>query len=64
MALASAETIASSPLPRNGVITRLNPLWQTDLKYGDMVGDDRFFSWQAVIDVCDRMIIAYHLGPN
>ena len=49
-------------LPRNGVITRPNQLWQTDLKYGYIVGDDRFFSWQAVIDVCDRMIIAYHLG--
>ncbi len=49
-------------LPRNWVITRPNQLWQTDLKYGDIVGDDRFFSWQAVLDVCDRMIIAYHLG--
>ncbi len=38
-------------LPRNGVTIRPNPLWQIDLKYGDLVGDDRFFSWQAVNDV-------------
>ncbi len=44
------------------VITRPNPLSQTELKYGDTVGEDRFFYWQAVIDACDRMIIAYHLG--
>ncbi len=44
------------------MITRPNQLWQTDLKYGYLVGEARFFYWQAVIDVCDRMIIAYHLG--
>ena len=28
----------------------------------DLIGEDQFFSWQAVIDGCDRMIIPYHLG--
>ena len=43
-------------------MTRPNPLGQTDLKYGYVVGEDRLFYLQGVIDVCDRMIIAYHLG--
>lgn len=42
------------------MMTHPNPLWQTDLKYGDGVGEDRFFSRQAVIDVCERMTIGYH----
>ena len=56
------KTLHPRHLPRNWVITRPNQLWQTDLKYGDIVGEDRFFYWQAVIDICDRMIIAYHIG--
>jgi transposase InsO family protein len=49
-------------LPRNWVITRPNQLWETDLKYGYIVGEDRFFYLQSIIDVCDRSIIAYHMG--
>ena len=56
------KTVHPRRLPRNWIITRPNQLWQTDLKYGYVVGEDRFFYLQAVIDVCDRMIIAYHLG--
>ena len=55
------KTVHPRRLPRNGVITRPNQLWQTDLKYGYIVGEDRFFSRQGIIDVCDRSIIAYHL---
>ena len=56
------KTVHPRRLPRNGVITRPNQLWQTDLKYGYIVGEDRFFSRQGIIDVCDRSIIAYHIG--
>ena len=49
-------------LPRNWVITRPNQLWQTDLKYGYIAGENRFFYLQSIIDVCDRSIVAYHLG--
>ncbi len=56
------KTVYPRRLPRNWVITRPNQLWQTDLKYGYIAGEDRFFYLQGIIDVCDRSIIAYHLG--
>lgn len=49
-------------LARNWVITGPNQLGQTDLKYVYLPGEDRFAYLQAVIDVCDRSILAYHLG--
>ncbi len=49
-------------LARNWVITRPNQLWETDITYGYVAGEDRFFYLQAIIDVCDRLIIAYHIG--
>ncbi|MHB1426811.1 MAG: IS3 family transposase [Gemmataceae bacterium] len=49
-------------LARNWVITHPNQLWQTDITYGYVAGEDRFFYLQAIIDVCDRMIVAYHIG--
>ncbi len=56
------KTVYPRRLPRNWVITRPNQLWQTDLKYGYIAGEDRFFYLQGIIDVCDRSIMAYHLG--
>ena len=49
-------------LARNWVLTGPNQRWQTDLKYVYLPGEDRFAYLQAVIDVCDRSILAYHLG--
>ncbi|AEW04147.1 Integrase catalytic region (plasmid) [Sulfobacillus acidophilus DSM 10332] len=49
-------------LARNWVITRPNQLWQTDITYGYIAGEDRFFYVQAILDVCDRSIVAYHIG--
>lgn len=49
-------------LARHRVITGPNQLWQTDLKYVYLPGEDRFAYLQAVIDVGDRSILAYHLG--
>lgn len=49
-------------LARNWVVTGPNQLWQTDLKYIYLADEDRFAYLQAVLDVCDRSILAYHLG--
>jgi putative transposase len=49
-------------LARNREIIASNQLWETDLKYGYIEGEGRFFYIMSVIDVFDRSIISYHLG--
>ena len=49
-------------LARNRTVTGPNQLWETDIKYGYIAGEDRFFYFMGVIDVYDREIIDYHLG--
>lgn len=46
----------------NRVITDSNQLWETDIKYGRLHGEQRFFFLMSIIDVFDRVIIAYHIG--
>ena len=46
----------------NREITSSNQLWEIDVKYGYIVGEDRFFYLMSIIDVYDRMIIDYHIG--
>lgn len=49
-------------LANNRVITGSNQLWETDIKYGWIAGEHRFFFIMCIIDVFDRAIITYHLG--
>ncbi|MCM2534377.1 IS3 family transposase [Neobacillus pocheonensis] len=49
-------------LARNRVITASNQLWETDIKYGFIEGEQRFFFVCSFIDVFDRSIIDYHIG--
>lgn len=49
-------------LTRNRVITGSNQLWETDIKYGYIAGEDRFFFVMPIIDVFDRCIVACHIG--
>lgn len=49
-------------LASNRIITASNQLWETDIKYGWIAGEFRFFFIMCIIDVFDRAIIAYHLG--
>lgn len=51
-------------LARNRTITGSNQLWETDLKYGFITGENRFFFIQSIIDVYDRSIVGYHIGPK
>lgn len=49
-------------LPRNRTVTGPNQLWQADIKYGYVAGRDRFFFVFSIIDVFDRVIVAYYRG--
>ena len=49
-------------LARNHTITDSNQLWEADIKYGYIEGEDRFFFVLSIIDVYDRGIVAYHNG--
>lgn len=45
-------------------ITAPNKLWQFDIKYGFIHGENRFFFVCAFIDVFDRDIKGYHIGHH
>lgn len=49
-------------LARNRVITASNQLWEADIKYGFISGEDRFIFICSIIDIYDRSIIDYHVG--
>lgn len=49
-------------LARNRTITDSNQLWEADIKYVYIHGEDRFFFVMSIIDVYDRNIIDYHMG--
>lgn len=51
-------------IARNHEITASNQLWEVDIKYGYIVGDDRFFYILSYLDIFDRNIIDYHIGLN
>ena len=49
-------------LARNRIITASNQLWETDVKYGYIEGENRFFYIASLLDVLDRSVISYHIG--
>lgn len=49
-------------IARNREITKSNQLWETDLKYGYIYGEDRFFYVLSYLDVFDRVLVDYHMG--
>jgi putative transposase len=49
-------------LANNRVLNDSNQLWETDIKYGWIAGEQRFFFLMCIIDVFDRIIITYHIG--
>ena len=46
----------------NIVVTRPNQLWQFDIKYGYIHGENRPFYFLAFVDVFTKRIVAYHIG--
>lgn len=51
-----------SPISINRVITKPFQLWELDIKYAMIQGENRFFFLMAVIDVYLRYVVGYHLG--
>ncbi|NMM55589.1 IS3 family transposase [Paenibacillus aquistagni] len=49
-------------LANNRIITGSNQFWETDIKYGWIAGEQRFFFLMSILDVFDRAIVTYHLG--
>jgi len=49
-------------ISRNREIAAVNQLWESDLKYGYIAGERRFFFVQTILDVADRMVVDYHIG--
>jgi putative transposase len=49
-------------LARNRTLTASNQLWETDIKYGYIAGESRFFYIASLLDVLDRTIVNYHIG--
>ncbi|WP_308639630.1 IS3 family transposase [Paenibacillus silvisoli] len=50
-------------LPRNRTVTGPNQLWQMDIKYGYVIGRERFFFVLSIIDVFDRVVVKQYRGP-
>jgi putative transposase len=46
----------------NRVITRPHQMWELDLKYGYVHGENRFFFILAIIDVYMKLIVNYYIG--
>jgi len=46
----------------NRVVTGINQVWETDIKYGYIAEERRFFFVQTVLDVYDRMVLDFHIG--
>ncbi|TDT51971.1 transposase InsO family protein [Fonticella tunisiensis] len=51
-------------IAKNRTVTASNQLWETDIKYGYIEGEDRFFYIMSIIDVADRDIVAHYIGLN
>ncbi|WP_242862487.1 IS3 family transposase [Clostridium tyrobutyricum] len=49
-------------LASNRTVTASNQLWEMDIKYGYIQGEDKFFYMLNIIDIFDRIIVDYHMG--
>lgn len=46
----------------NRTVKKSNELWEADIKYGYIIGEDKFFFVLSIIDIFDRSIIDYYMG--
>lgn len=51
-------------LSQNHLITRINQVWEFDIKYGFLHGENRFFFLLVFIDVCTREIKGWYIGKH
>lgn len=53
---------SSRTISINRQVTRPNQVWEFDIKYGYIHGENRFFYILAYIDVFSRYVVHYHIG--
>lgn len=58
------KTIHPRKIASNREVTSSNQLWETDVKYGYIEGENRFFFLLSIIDVGDRSIVDYYVGTK
>ena len=51
-----------STISINRIVKKSNELWEADIKYGYIAGENKFFFVLSVIDVFDRSIVDYYMG--
>lgn len=51
-----------SKICTNMEVSKPNQLWELDIKYGYIYGEDRFFYIMIIIDVYLRLVVGYHIG--
>jgi putative transposase len=51
-----------SKISVNRIVKKSNELWEADIKYGYIAGENKFFFVLSIIDVFDRSIIDYYQG--
>lgn len=51
-----------SKISVNRIVKKSNELWEADIKYGYIIGENKFFFVLSIIDVFDRSIIDYYMG--
>lgn len=51
-----------STISVNRIVKKSNELWEADIKYGYITGENKFFFVLSIIDVFDRSIIDYYMG--
>lgn len=56
------EPRAPRKLARNRLVTGSNQTWATDIKYGYVDGEDRFFYVASILDIHDRGVVGVHIG--
>ena len=49
---------------QNRTISKPHELWELDLKYGYIHGEERFYFMLIIIDVFSRYVVNYHIGLN
>jgi putative transposase len=62
------QRVVSPKVPKiiaiNRTVTKPNTLWEVDIKYGYIIGEDRFFYILSYLDVYDRTIVDHYIGLN
>jgi putative transposase len=56
------KPVVKSKISVNRIVKSSNVLWEADIKYGYIIGEDKFFFVLSVIDILDREIIDYYMG--